>query len=268
MSMNPRVPEPVGPILEDYISFVNKRLPGQINAFYLVGSIALDEFNEQFSDIDFVAVLNQTATSKEFEELRNIHRAIARNHPKWEMSGSYILPCDLGKLDDEIEPHPHYHDGVLHSNTSSDLNLVTWWELKNRGIAIVGETPHDLPFTVNWDLLLAKMRENLNSYWAGWANQPNRILRIYSDWGIQWTVTGVLRQFYTFSENSITTKVRAAQYALGCLPIRWHKLIQEAINIREGKKESAYRFRVLRMLEAINFLKYIIQVCNSSHPLR
>lgn len=71
-----------------------------------------------------------------------------------------------------------------------------------------------------------------------------------------------------FKENSITTKVRAARYALGCLPIRWHKLIREAINIRERKKELAYQFKVSRMIEAVNFLKYIIHVCNASYPLK
>lgn len=70
------------------------------------------------------------------------------------------------------------------------------------------------------------------------------------------------------NENSITTKVRAAQYALGCLPIRWHRLVREAINIRERKKELAYQFKVLRMIEAVNFLKYIIHVCNASYPLK
>lgn len=266
--MNPRIPEPVQPIIEDYISLMTKQLPSRLKAFYLVGSIALDEFNEQFSDIDFVAVLNRRATSRELEELCGIHQIIERNHPRWKMSGSYIPPHDLGKLGHEIESHPHYHDGVFHLNRSSDLNPVTWWELKNHGITIVGQAPHNLPFTVDWDLLIASMRQNLNSYWVHWTNRPDRILRMYSNWGIQWAVLGILRQFYTFRENSITTKVKAGQYALGCLPIRWHKLIQEAIDIRKGEKGSAYRLKFSRMIESVNFLKYIIPLCKDSHPLQ
>lgn len=239
-----------------------------MKAFYLVGSIALAEFNENFSDIDFIAVLNEQATSREIEKLRAIHRIIEKKHPKWKMSGSYLLPQDLGKLDDAVQPHSHYHDGVLHLNVRSDLNSVTWWELKNHGIAVIGEEPRDLPFTVDWDLLITRMRENLNFYWARWANWPGQSIAMYSDWGIQWAVLGILRQFYTFNENSITTKIRAGQYALGCLPIRWHRLIQEAIDIRKGKKESAYRFKFSRMIEAVEFLKYIIQVCNASYLLK
>lgn len=268
MSMDARVPEPVRPIIEDYISLASKQLPNPISGFYLVGSIALGEFNERFSDIDFIALLNHKASSEEIEALGNIHRAIERNHPKWQMSGSYILPQDLGKLEGMLEPHPRYHDGVLHPNSCSDLNSVTWWELKNHGIAILGEASDNLPVTIDWDLLITKMRENLNSYWMSWTKQPGRILTMYSDWGIQWAVLGVLRQFYTFNEHSITTKVRAGQYALDCLPVRWHQLIREAIDIRQGKKESIYRLRIVRMIEAVNFLKSVIQLCNASQTLK
>ncbi|HMB23138.1 MAG TPA: aminoglycoside adenylyltransferase domain-containing protein [Anaerolineales bacterium] len=247
---------------------MSQHLPGWLDAFYIVGSIALDEFNEQFSDIDFIAALNQKPTLKEIEELRRVHQAIEKNHPSWKMSGSYIQSSDLGKLDNEMEPHPHYHDGVLHPNDSYELNSVTWWELKQRGIAVLGEEPQNLPFTVDWDRLISSMKENMNSYWVSWMNRPVRLLSLYSDWGIQWAVLGILRQFYTFKENSITTKVRAGKHALDCLPVRWHKLIQEAIRIREGKKGSAYRSRIARMIEAVNFLKYVIQLCNASFSLK
>ena len=258
------VPGVVRPIIEDYISMTSRR----ICAFYLVGSIALGEFNEQFSDIDFVAVLDHGATPTEVKELGDIHRTIERKHSRWKLSGSYIRPEDLGKVGNELGPHLHYHDGVLHPNSHSGLNSITWWELKHHGITLIGTESQTLPFTVDWDALISKMKENMNSYWVQWANRPGRILMLYSNWGIQWAVLGVLRQLYSFRENAITTKVRAGQYALGCLPARWHKLIQEAINIRQGKRKSTYRLRASRMIEAVRFLKYIIPFCNSEYPPR
>jgi hypothetical protein len=262
------IPEPILPIVDDYITLMNARLPDRLDAFYIVGSIALGEFNEQFSDVDFITVLNRKVTPGEIEELRNLHRFIDGNHPRWKMSGSYIQRCDLGKPHHQIEPYPYYQDGVFYPNSHSGLNPVTWWELKNHGIAVAGTEPQELPFTVDWDQLVLWMKKNMNSYWAHWTTQPARILTMYSNWGIQWAVLGILRQLYTFQESSITTKVRAARYALGCLPARWHKLVQEAIDIREGKKESAYRFRTARMIAAVRFLKYVIQSCNASDPLK
>lgn len=221
MNIDPRIPEAVQPIVKNYIFLTEKRLVGLINAFYIVGSIALGEFNEHFSDIDFLTILNRKATAVEIEHLHKIHQTIEKTYPRWKMSGSYIQFLDLGKLDDDVQPHPHFHDGVLSPAAANGLDSVTWWELKNHGVAVIGIEPRNLPFGVDWDLLITEMRE-----------------------------------------NSITTKVRAAEYALGCLPLQWHPLIQEAINIRQRKTYSAYRFRFGRMVEAANFLKYIIHTYN------
>jgi len=81
-----------------------------------------------------------------------------------------------------------------------------------------------------------------------------------SDWGIQWTVLGVLRQYYTFRENSITTKLGAAEYALASLPRIWHPLVQEAIDIRASEERLHYRSRLVRMMDAVKLIKYIIQM--------
>ena len=229
------VPPQVQPVLENYISLTKQNLPGLIAAFYIVGSIALDKFNERFSDIDSVAVLGREITSDEIERLRSIHQFIEQNHPGRRMSGSYIQADHLGKQN-PLGPHLHFHDGIFHLQAQYGLNLITRWELKNHGITILGLEPQHLNLKVDWDLLLKEMNENMNSYWRSWAIDPRRIIVLYSDWGIPWAILGVLRQFYTFQESSITTKVRAARYALGCLPLRWHTLIQEAINIREDKK--------------------------------
>lgn len=247
----------------NYLSLVNGQFPDLMNAFCVVGSIALDGFNERFSDIDFVAALNRRATSADIENLDHIHRVIGKNYPRWKMSGSYLQANDLGHFNDEVEPYPFCGDGLLRPSGHFELNPVTWWILKNHGIAVMGSEPQELSFTVDWNRLITKMRENLNTFWVSYTKRPRRIVTTLSDWGVQWTVLGVLRQFYTFRENTITTKEKAGTYALNCVPTRWHQLIREAINIREGKKPSAYRFRIARSIEVVSFVQYIIQTCNA-----
>lgn len=267
MSIDSRIPELVRPIVRDYIRLTEKRLLGLIDGSYLIGSIALGEFNEYLSDIDFVTILNRRATPVDIEHLRKIHQTLENSYPRWKMSGSYVQHSDLGKLEQQLMPHPHFHDGVLHPVAQHGLNAVIWWELKHCGITVLGADPRNLPIDVNWDLLIEEMRANLNSYWRSWTRHPWRVMALYTDWGIQWAVLGILRQFYTFRENSITTKIKAGEYALRCLPNNWHPLIQDAIHIRQGKKDLAYRFRFGRMIHAVNFLKYVIHCCNSNSIL-
>ena len=111
--------------------------------------------------------------------------------------------------------------------------------------------------------LIVDMRENINTYWASFITKFSRITYLWTDYGVQWTVLGVLRQFYTFKENDITSKAGAGEYALTHLPARWHRLIQEALNIREQKHRSLYTFKLVRSIEAFLFLRDVIHRSNA-----
>jgi hypothetical protein len=263
MKPDPRIPKPIQPIITDYLQLTEQRLIGLIDSSYVVGSIALGEFNEHFSDIDFVTVLRRRATPIDLGHLHRIHQSIEKRCPRWKMSGSYIQAAKLGKIGNDLGSYPDFHDGRLHSSAHHGISAVTWWELKNHGIPIVGIGSRDLPFTVNWNTLIADMRENLNTYWRSWIRHPRHVAALYSNWGVQWAVLGVLRQYFTFKENTITTKVRAGEYALVSLPHRWRPLIREAISIRQTKQSTAYRSRFGRMMETTGFLRYVIDLCNN-----
>jgi hypothetical protein len=144
-----------------------------------------------------------------------------------------------------------------------DLNGVDWWVLKNRGLTLRGPQTQSLEFQVDWQILLTNMKHNLNNYWAAYTYKPNRVAWLFTDYGIQWVVLGVLRQYYTFKEQDITSKIGAGEYALAYLPPKWHRLIQEAINIREQPHTTLYKFRVDRAIEAYRFLRYLLHSVNN-----
>ena len=77
MKIDRRIPEPVQPVIKDYVPLIEQRLVGLINGSYIIGSIALGEFNEYFSDIDFITVLSRSASPIDLGHLRKnspIHR--------------------------------------------------------------------------------------------------------------------------------------------------------------------------------------------------
>jgi len=136
-------------MVEHYLSSLNQQLPSFLKAFYIVGSIALDEFNPQFSDVDFVALIDHRATHQETERLSQIHKDIERKHSRWKFSGMYLLEDEVGKYTGEVESLLGFHDGVLRLHHNFELNPVTWWILKNHGIPVGGPSPHELPITVD-----------------------------------------------------------------------------------------------------------------------
>lgn len=264
--MTVEIPQLLNALAEEYVGAMTAELPGFMSACYLHGSIALGAFQPGLSDIDFIAVISRPASEQVIARLKAIHGELKRKYPHLPMSGSYLQWHDLGRLEGAIEPHPHYHDGALHLQGYHDINLVTWWLLKNRGLALLGPAPGELDLEVDWDRLVADMRENLNTYWVRFTRQPSRIAWLLFDYGIQWTVLGVLRQFYTFREQDITSKTGAGEYALAPLPKKWHRIIQEALNVRGRRSTRLYRLRLVRAVEAFRFLRYTVRLCNAGLP--
>ncbi len=261
--MENRLPEVLHPTLESYISLTNERLPDFLNAFYIVGSIALDEFNRHFSDVDFIAVANRLPTNEEIEVLREIHQEVEQRFSKWKLSGVYLLETDLGKSSKDIGARIVFDDDKLKWQDNFEANPITWWTLKHGGISIMGNDPRDLPIAVDDKLLVSWTLENMNTYWKSWTEKPGKLMMLLSDWGIQWAVLGVARQFYTIREKKIITKQRSGEYALTVVPEQWYRIIKEAIRIRAKSSCSLYRSRFVRLMEAAKFMKYLIEISNS-----
>lgn len=265
--MTAPIPATVQPLLDEYLAAVARTLPGFVTAFYVHGSIALGEFQPKYSDVDFIAVISRRAGDDDVKRLTDIHHALKEKYTPNPLSGSYVQPGDLGRLAHDIEPMPYFQDGrVQHGHF--DINAVTWWTLKNRGLTLLGAPAAELPITVDMDRMIADMHENMNTYWAQYTRKPARMEALLSDWGIQWAIPGVLRQFYTFEQRGITSKTGACEYALQHVPARWHRIIHEAINIRNGRDARLYGFASLRALDAFLFLRYIIARCNTPTPAR
>jgi Domain of unknown function (DUF4111) len=261
--MSTDVPQPVLLVLNEYTSLVNEALPSLLAGLYLHGSLALGAFNPRLSDIDFITITSRRCTPSDIDTLRAVHHTLAQRYPHAQLEGSYLQWHDVGRFEDTMPPHPYIHDGILHPSGYHDINAITWWILKHRGIAVVGPTPDQLDIHVDWDDLLAKMHHNLNTYWARFTTNPRRMAWLLTDYGIQWAVLGVLRQFYTFREHAITSKEGAGMYGLVHTPRQWHQLIQEAINIRAGASAWPCWLRIVRAIAARAFLQLIIAACHT-----
>lgn len=263
--MDPRIPPVLHPLLEDYTSLIEKDLPGRVSGAYLVGSIALGEFNPRMSDIDLVAVMGAKPTGSDYEQVKNIHTSIEAKYPVWKFEGLYFQTGDLGCRDNEVGAYLDFHDGRLAWPQHFGLSAITWWTLKHCGIPVFGPSIDSLPITVDQRYLLQTQIENLNSYWASWTRRVDGLLALLSDWGVQWTVLGVLRQFFTLREGELTSKVAAGRYGLAHLPERWASIVREAIRLREDSPRSLYRSRIRRAADAYGFLRYILRTCNDEY---
>ncbi len=263
--MSAEIPEAIKPLVDAYIATIETELPGFMSAFYLHGSIALGDFHPRSSDIDFVTVISRQSTAHDLESLKCIHHTLKRKYPQGKLSGSYLQARDLGQANANIQPHPHYDNGVVRVSGFQEMAFVTWWTLKYHGLALVGPELHALHIAQDWDEFIVATRENMSSYWVRFTREPVHMAWLLWDYGIQWAVLGVLRQFYTLNERYIASKTRAGEYGLAQLPARWHRIIQEALSIRNQSeiRSSLYGSRLNRAVDALRFLRFLIDLCNT-----
>ncbi|WP_442600717.1 aminoglycoside adenylyltransferase domain-containing protein [Paenibacillus sp. KN14-4R] len=266
--MKPKFPSQVDEILDLYIKNVNSLKPNLLEGFYLYGSIVSEDFSLELSDIDFIAITKERLSEAEIKMLHQVHRKVELKYKKPNLNGIYITWDDLGKLQSEIQPFPYFLEGKMYKSGYFELNLVTWYEFKNKGIKIMGPEISDLNIEVDFELLISRMHQNLNSYWSNWIIRSSKLLSLVSlalyfrRNDMEWGVLGITRLFYTFREHKITTKVGAGKYALEVVPVQWHKIIQECINTRSGMTKSLYQSRITRKSDAINYMKYIMKESN------
>ncbi|MET1013848.1 MAG: aminoglycoside adenylyltransferase domain-containing protein [Paenisporosarcina sp.] len=263
-----QIPHNVQVILKDYISLVNERFPNLLEGVYLQGSIVLDAYVEGFSDIDFVSVTSRRLLEEDAEALFGIHSRIAEKYKDIEMDGVYIVWDDLGKLTSDENIYPVYNSGEI--RFESYISPITWWLLKTKGIRIIGPDRTSFTFETRTEDLISYVVNNMNSYWAQRtlsienAISEQMILSTEDiDNEIEWSILGLLRQYYTLKEHDIISKLGAGEYGLKHVPTPWHKIIKEAINIRNSVINKQFTSDQERVNEAIEFSKYIISYCNS-----
>jgi len=268
IDMKQQIPQLVTEVMSNYISLINKRFPNLLEGVYIQGSIALNAYVEGSSDIDFVTVMSRRLLEVDIDVLSKIHREIANTYNSIEMDGVYIVWDDLGKAAIHENSYPVYNSGEI--RIESFINPITWWLLKTKGICIVGPECTSFTYETIPHDLLAYVNSNMNTYWANRTtslesafNQISKYSKEEINTTIEWSVLGLLRQYYTLMEQDIISKVDAGEYGLKHVPTEWHPIVNEAINIRKGVKNNHYTSDEQRVKDTIGFSKYIISYCNT-----
>lgn len=263
------IPEKANEVLNEHLDLLKSKLPNLLEAYYVYGSIALGAFTYGLSDIDFIIVAKRKITELDVNILKEIHIEIKRKFPKTDLMGLYVMKSDLQSQHINKKTCLSFIDGEYKGLEKFEKNSIDAYQLKKYGIPIKGQSLEKLDYTVNWDTLISNMRDNLNTYWLSWKNDckkfPSRkYLGLYISLDmIEWVILGVSRLYYTFKERDITSKVGAGEYALRTVPQKWHKIINEAMRLRKGNKNSYYKSIFERRKDVLNYIDFIIRESNS-----
>jgi hypothetical protein len=134
------VPDEVQSVLRHYLSRVDASVPGLVEGLYLVGSLALEDYQPGVSDIDFVAVSSSPVGSEAEEALAAVHEEVAADPDRPAFEGSYVTFDDVRGPACQASIGLRHHDGALSSDRTG-RTPVDWFTLDRHGVAIRGPQP-------------------------------------------------------------------------------------------------------------------------------
>ncbi|GGE03127.1 aminoglycoside adenylyltransferase domain-containing protein [Paenibacillus nasutitermitis] len=266
--MSTKVPSQITEIVDELVTRFNNHFPNTLEGIYLHGSIALNAYIPNSSDIDLIVTLNRPLTESDTRYLEDIHREIAKKYRKPVLDGCYLLKSDL-QLQAETGSRPYFNLGKV-SWKPFIFDPISGWILREKGICITGPGIESFNLPADPKLLVDYVMANMNSYWAKRIKRNEHLVRYaflfpnkLIDWEIQWTVLGISRQYYTLREKDIVSKAEAGRYSLDQMPQEWHPLIQEAIRIRERSKDHVANYSKKKRVQVlIRFMKYTLERSN------
>lgn len=249
----------VSAITRRLIGLLDDALPGQLEAFYLVGSVAQGDYQDGQSDIDFVAVL---AEPMDLVALTGVHADLAQAFPGLDCDGIYLRPGDLS------EPPSGegiaVRSGKVKPRSDEERHPVVWMLLADSGIALRGRVPDVTWIAVDRAAAVAYSRANLQGYWHSWLEARRRLVAangtsLLSDDAVMWGVLGVARVHATLATSRVPSKSAAAAHALVAFPDH-ARIIAEALRLRTNPAGPAgYRSPLSRRRDLIAFMDAVIR---------
>jgi hypothetical protein len=254
------LPEPVESVCSDWLSLVDQRSPGLVTGLYLRGGLAFGEWLPGPSDVDFVATLSRRPDDAALDALRSSHARLLEHHPDLPFDGMHVLAADLTVDPDECPDVPCVLHGFFEDEAREDLNPVGWHELAERGITVRGPAVEGIGVWTDAERVRSFTRENLDTYWRSNAELlAARPQEGEAEETCCWCVLGVARLHHLLVTGELTTKSGAGRWALAHLDERFHRVLREALRVREGGADEYAADRAQRGLDTAAFTAYVVE---------
>lgn len=246
------LPRPVAEVCATWLREVDARAPGLVTGLHLRGGVAFGEFVHGTSDVDFVAVVS----TDDLDALAGAHEATHEAHPDVPFDGIHLRAADLERDPDDCPDVPCVLHGWFEPAGRYDVSPVAWHELATRGIPVRGELP---AVWTDHERLLDFTRDHLATQWAHQASALARFPAEASAEASTWCVLGVARLDHLLTTGEMTSKSAAGRWGLGHYDARWHRVVREALRVREGTGGPEYDDPADRGADVAAFTAYVVE---------
>ena len=205
-------------IVRLWVETFDEIAPRTIEGLYVIGSVALDDWQPRSSDIDVVAITAEPADEDMAGALLTAHAVFAERSPARTVDGPFLAWGDLLASPQGVT-RPWTLDGSFHHDAECfELNPVTWYTLANYGVRVRGPELAELAIPVDVDDMVRFVIDNALSYWTVVHDQfvaalgelrPSDTL---SSSVPVWCLLGACRMLYTALTGDVASKTAAGRW--------------------------------------------------------
>ena len=246
-----------GAVVETCQTFLAAVPEDLVGGLYLCGGLALGEWVPGRSDVDFVATLTRRPSARDVEDLRAAHERVRRAHPATSFDGAHVLVADLRADPADCPAGPVTLQGRFDPRGRLDP-VVAWHELAAAGLTVSGPPVGGIGVWADHEALRRHTRHNLDTYWRGLAERLAAAPQEVDDEACCWAVLGAPRLHHLLRTGAMTTKSGAGRWALGCYPERFHRVLREALRIREGGRDEYSGEAAVRARHTAELTAYVV----------
>ena len=226
-----------------WVNTFDEIAPRTIEGVYVVGSVALNDWQSRSSDIDIVAITTEPADEETAGALLTAHAVFVERCPAPTVDGPFLAWGDL-TLSPQGVTRPWTLDGQFHHDAECfELNPVTWYTLATYGVRVRGPEAADLEIPIDNEALVRFVIDNSRNYWRVIHEQFTtavgelRTSDVLPSSVPVWCLLGACRMLYTAMTADVTSKSGAGLWAADVLGDQ-HRAACEAVVALRSEPEQ------------------------------
>jgi predicted nucleotidyltransferase len=234
-----RIPAPVFALLDDLVARLPFLLRRNLVGIYLYGSLTQSAFNPARSDVDCVVVTERALSDAQFRRLGEWLSVSAKSNP-WtkRLQVSFLL---RNKVLTRNSPSCLYQFGKL-KRSKSDANPIIWLNILQSGEILYGPRPESFVPPITPQIMFQALVREVGYLREEIIEKPRSKWRDVAFYRA-YAVLTLCRILYSFRTGSVTSKPRAAKWAINHLPKEWSEIITQALASDAGQLRGSLPIR-------------------------
>jgi len=248
----------VNEVLKHFIARIQVLLGSHFQGMYLVGSLALGDFDPRSSDIDFVVVTDTDIGDDLFDNLHNIHAQFTASNSLWadKIEAIYVPVTALRHAAPSASHYPQIEKGTRLFKAPLESGWVFQCiTIRDRGVVVAGSDPHMLVGSIRPQATHSAAAE-IAGLWLEQAEHDTTWLPWLRQRHAQtFVILTLCRLLYSLATGSVTSKPRAAEWAQKELGEPWATLIQRTL----AKQHEAGNIAQSEEGETLAFIQFTLE---------